>query len=356
MPYDPTHLLSKLLLVYTAFRAFRPLPPHSNLLPAESDAGLGALPPDSPARILYPETWLGGGAYATLPLGKVKYWIVGPESGTKVVLIHGLTTPSIAFTHIVPILASANFRVLVYDLYGRGYSDAPRNATYDSNLYVTQLALLLQHVRWERARVVGYSMGGPIAAAFVAAFPSLVERDVAMIASAGGAEVRIKFSSGPLMRKLMMFGTAQKPLPFSGYRNHSWAQWFIFEAFLQRIPAILTRGSYKKPPHISDIVPLQADHLPGFRRAVASSLFEGPIMCMRWAFCSPNWTGFRALFVHGTADDVVPPAHSAIFGALIEHHAKPEEVRIEQILGAMHNLVFTHYDLVGTALVEFFNK
>ncbi|KAF7296570.1 Hydrolase-4 domain-containing protein [Mycena chlorophos] len=206
MPWDPTQLLWKLLLAYAAFRAFRPLPPHSNLLPAERDAGLAALPPDSPARILYPETWLSGGAYATLPLGKVKYWIVGPESGKKlknfqVVLIHGLTSPSIAFTHIVPILTSANFRVLVYDLYGRGYSDAPRKVTYDSNLYVTQLALLLQHVRWKRARIVGYSMGGPIAAAFVAAFPSLVDRDVVMIASAGAAEVRIRFFAGLMSKR-----------------------------------------------------------------------------------------------------------------------------------------------------------
>jgi pimeloyl-ACP methyl ester carboxylesterase len=45
------------------------------------------------------------------------------------------------------------------DLYGRGYSDAPQT-TYDTTLYVTQLALLMQHVKWEKAHVVGVSMVG----------------------------------------------------------------------------------------------------------------------------------------------------------------------------------------------------
>lgn len=43
------------------------------------------------------------------------------------------------------------------DLYGRGYSDAPLT-TYDSALYATQLALLMQHVKWDKAAITGISM------------------------------------------------------------------------------------------------------------------------------------------------------------------------------------------------------
>ena len=43
------------------------------------------------------------------------------------------------------------------DLYGRGYSDAP-DVTYDVSLHTTQLALLMQHIRWDNAYVVGLSM------------------------------------------------------------------------------------------------------------------------------------------------------------------------------------------------------
>ena len=43
------------------------------------------------------------------------------------------------------------------DLYGRGFSDAP-SMTYDSILYTTQLALLLQYLGWRRTNIVGVSM------------------------------------------------------------------------------------------------------------------------------------------------------------------------------------------------------
>lgn len=43
------------------------------------------------------------------------------------------------------------------DLYGRGYSDAPQT-TYDAALYATQLALLMQHIKWDKAAIAGVSM------------------------------------------------------------------------------------------------------------------------------------------------------------------------------------------------------
>ena len=76
---------------------------------------------------------------------------------------------------VAPELASHGYRVLVYgtsqpyfsdsplvlmsnaDLYGRGYSDAPQT-TYDTKLYTTQLALLMQYLKWEKALVAGNSM------------------------------------------------------------------------------------------------------------------------------------------------------------------------------------------------------
>ena len=93
-------------------------------------------------------------------------------------------------------------------MYGRGYSDAP-NVPYTAGLYTTQLALLMQHVKWERAHVTGLSMvsvlkcclftlssegietkGGGIATAFAASFPDLVTGKVVLIASTGLMEVR----------------------------------------------------------------------------------------------------------------------------------------------------------------------
>ncbi|KAF7290692.1 Hydrolase-4 domain-containing protein [Mycena indigotica] len=340
------HLAYILPSFIAALYALRSLPLHSNELPAAIDPGLTDLPVDSRVRVLYPEDWTSGGGYATLPMGRVRYWIVGPKEGKKVVLVHGLNTPAIVFSRIVPILVAGGFHVLVYDLYGRGYSDAPQNAPYDANLYVTQLALLLQYVRWERTRVLGFSMGGAIAAAFVATFPHLVEKDVVLMASAGALEVQIPFFLFAILQQL-----PQGPVPFSGYRQYAFVQNRILKRFLGTMP--IKTSAVDEKPQISEIIPLQATHLPGYRRAVASSLLEGPIVRMHWAFKSNNWAGKRVLFIHGTVDRTVPPAHSLKLRDWLESGAKPE-TRVVDVLGAGHDLTLTHSTLVGAALTEFF--
>lgn len=55
--------------------------------------------------------------------------------------------------------ADNGHHVLVYDLWGRGYSQAPA-ANYDDSLYTSQLAMLLQKVGWEKTNVIGVSLGG----------------------------------------------------------------------------------------------------------------------------------------------------------------------------------------------------
>ena len=98
------------------------------------------------------------------------------------------------------------FLLILLDLYRRGYSDAPQ-MTYDPNLYTIQLALLMQHLWWDKAAIVGVSMGGGIAAAFTAQFPPLVNDKVVLIASAGLMETSdisrtAKFMSSPLIQTL----------------------------------------------------------------------------------------------------------------------------------------------------------
>jgi pimeloyl-ACP methyl ester carboxylesterase len=50
---------------------------------------------------------------------------------------------------------------LVYDLLGRGYSQAPPTS-YNEALYTSQLAMLLQKVGWDSTDVIGVSLGGKI--------------------------------------------------------------------------------------------------------------------------------------------------------------------------------------------------
>ena len=68
-------------------------------------------------------------------------------------------------------------------LYGRGYSSAPRG-TYKNALYVNQVLGVLDKLGWRKpVFLAGLSMGGPICAEFTATFPERV-RKVAMLAPA----------------------------------------------------------------------------------------------------------------------------------------------------------------------------
>lgn len=124
------------------------------------------------------------GNQVVLSKGVTHYRWFGPPQGPVAVCIHGLTTPSFVWIPIAEGLALRGYRVLSYDLYGRGLSDRPAGAQ-DAAFFVGQLEELLKAVDvTEPAVVLGYSMGGVIAVAYADARPERVKRLI-LIAPAG---------------------------------------------------------------------------------------------------------------------------------------------------------------------------
>lgn len=124
------------------------------------------------------------GKFATLSGGQTHYRWSGGARGPVIVAVHGLTTPAVVWDALIPYLTAVGFRVLSYDLYGRGYSDAPRGKQ-DIAFFVAQLDELLADQRVnEDITLMGYSMGGSIVTAFAAAQPHRIAR-VFLVASAG---------------------------------------------------------------------------------------------------------------------------------------------------------------------------
>jgi pimeloyl-ACP methyl ester carboxylesterase len=105
-----------------------------------------------------------------------------------VVLIHGLSWPSPVWDGIARGLVDQGMRVLLYDLYGRGYTQAP-DVPHTMSFYVEQLSQLLEHIGWEKTIVIGLSMGGAIATGFTAKYPEKVQR-LGLVAPAGLMSVR----------------------------------------------------------------------------------------------------------------------------------------------------------------------
>ncbi|MEO1024848.1 MAG: alpha/beta hydrolase [Pseudomonadota bacterium] len=121
---------------------------------------------------------------AHLPNGATHYTWSGPETGPVVVCIHGISTPSFVFAATERSLAALGYRVLTYDLYGRGHSAHPVGKQ-DAAFFLSQLEHLLQHQEvTDEITVLGFSMGGQIAAAFTAENPDRVNRLI-LVASSG---------------------------------------------------------------------------------------------------------------------------------------------------------------------------
>lgn len=162
----------------------------------------------------------------------------GPESGRKVLFIHGISTSCQTLTKIAFGLAARGHRVMLFDLFGRGYSDGVGDLPHDARLYVSQAlcALASSPLPWLGASgfdLAGYSLGGGIAVHFAAAFPGAV-RTLTLLAPAGlirpesfGTVTRTVFTAGLVPERLLAALTKrrlQQPIASSSVRGQRAAQ------------------------------------------------------------------------------------------------------------------------------------
>lgn len=118
------------------------------------------------------------GAFVRLPDGITHYELGGPKDGQVIALIHGFSVPYFIFDPTYEFLTTSGFRVLRYDLFGRGWSDRP-NLPNNIHLFVKQLADLLDALNIKQSiAVTGLSMGGPISTAFIDQYPERISKHI----------------------------------------------------------------------------------------------------------------------------------------------------------------------------------
>jgi 3-oxoadipate enol-lactonase len=110
------------------------------------------------------------------------YELVG--TGPYLVQIGGAVSAHEGYASVTPAMAE-HFTVLDYDHRGYGQSDRPQGQSYDLDVWVDDLAGLLDHLEIPRLHVHGGSMGGFVATRFATKYPERVERLVI-----GGAVAR----------------------------------------------------------------------------------------------------------------------------------------------------------------------
>ncbi|MFB9148617.1 alpha/beta fold hydrolase [Roseovarius ramblicola] len=266
------------------------------------------------------------GAFARLKRGRAHYRWHGPEGGPVTVCVHGLTTPSFVWEGLVPGLVAKGHRVLVYDLYGRGYSDRP-GGTQEAGFFVSQLEELLSNQGIEGpVTLIGYSMGGAIATAFAARRPERLH-ELILIAPAG-----LGHDLGPVARLVARGGML--------------GRWLMLAAF----PVSFRRGCETEralATTVPGIVDRQQEELrwrgfvPAVARSVAGILAED----QSTAHTAIAAAGVPVRAIWGAGDTVIPLSRKA---RLAEVNPDVNQYVIE---GAGHGLTYTHTDRVLAAIL-----
>lgn len=265
------------------------------------------------------------GKFALLSQGRTHYQWLGPKDGPVVLCIHGLSTASYVWRGIAGGLALMGYRVLVYDHYGRGLSDTAAGRQ-DAKFFLRQIDDLLVHEGVDGPLVVlGYSMGGAIAAHFATVSPSRVKQLI-LLAPAGMHDM----SGGRL-------GIA-RDWPVIG-------DWL----FLLVYPFILRRGIAAEAglhTHVEGINSLQQAETDrrGYFPAILSSL-RGVLRKRTGAQHKVIAAAqVPVLAVWGDADDVIPVA---CMDRLTHWNPQAQHA---VIAGAGHGLPYTHTDEVLAAI------
>lgn len=267
------------------------------------------------------------GAMVELSQGVTHVEWHGPVRGPVAVCVHGLTTPSFVWQGLVSGLAAMGYRLLTYDLYGRGFSDRPRGKQ-DQGFFLQQLEELLtsQDVD-EDFTLIGYSMGGSIATCFAAKHPGRV-RHLVLLAPAGMSMIANKTTN--FIRKTPLLG-----------------DWLMLAGFPRKHHAA-AEAERDVPSSVPNVSELQQRELAyrGFVPAVLASLRGILARSLEAEHRTIHRAGIPVLAIWARHDDIIP---LAAMGKLTEWSRSAHQEVIEE---AGHSLVYTHTDAVLSVLSE----
>ncbi|EXJ96097.1 hypothetical protein A1O1_01223 [Capronia coronata CBS 617.96] len=357
-------------------------PKKATIIPSPRTTRLPKLSEEEKSQLPYPPDVLPGARDVDTPYGTIKVYEFGPEDGRKVLLVHGISTPAISLGGVAHGLVDHGCRVMLFDLFGRGYSDNPVDLPQDARLFTTQilLALASSPLSWTgkdsgKFSLMGYSLGGGISAAFTSYFPDLVD-SLVLVAPAGlirpahiSRTSRIIYSEGiipePILQRLIRRRLRQ-PLATPANAGDSKGQkGDATEAVHAEVnlESNSQAALSKIRPHVT-VEAAVLDQLtvhPGFVPAYVSSMRYGPVRSQhdRWRIIGDRLsrqnqekgTQKKVLIVCGATDPII------IRWELEEDATEVLSGNVEfVVLDARHDVPITKPDQIVEHLVDFWRR
>ena len=276
------------------------------------------------------------GGWAPLVQGNLYYRWYEPEISNNeiVVLVHGFSTPHFVWDGMKEFLVDAGYKVLVYDHFGRGFSERP-SVVYDQDLYVESLKGLLDYQNISQSvHLVGYSMGGPVVGYFTQQYPDSV-KSISFIAPAG------------FMKEDSVSRIAVMPVVGDWF-------WQVFGKWLY------FREVRNEATSSDDSVGLSESKF--VKKYSAQMKYKGLIEALLSTVRNFNFFNAKRMFdkvgdlkiptitIWGTDDGVVPFAGSSELMQSIPH----SELKI--INEGKHDIAYANPSIVGNTILEFLDK
>ncbi|KAL7943435.1 putative alpha/beta hydrolase family protein [Trichoderma barbatum] len=294
------------------------------------------------------------------PYGSIRVYEFGPENGEKVLLVHGISTPCITLSRIAHGLVDRGCRVMLFDLFGRGFSDGVGDLPHDERLYTTQMLLVLASspLAWtgnNAFRLIGYSLGGGIAVHFAGSFPHLVS-SLVLLAPAGlinpedfGAMSLFIFRSGFVPEGLLAYLTRsrlQQPIAAARKPKESSPTEAVAEVAIAEATSSTeqSNGSIPLEQHVLMYVRWMVLNHAGFIPSFMSSIRHAPLTHQHdsWRLLARRKPGSTMVFL--AQNDELIDANDYERVALPLVGGKDNVVW--KVLPGTHDFVMTHSDYI----------
>ncbi|KAI9688976.1 MAG: hypothetical protein M1822_000713 [Bathelium mastoideum] len=186
-----TTSLAVSLFILSHFGLFEASLSTRKIVPSPRETLIPFISTEESIQLPYHPNHIPGGRDVNTPYGVMRVYEWGPINGKKVLMVHGDTTPAPILSPIAHALVRKGCRVILFDLWGRGYSDSPLDMAHDARLYSLQIffAAASSQLPWIDASsdgfsIIAFSSGGGTTMRFLVDFHFLVN-SVILLAPAG---------------------------------------------------------------------------------------------------------------------------------------------------------------------------